>query len=95
MTTYQKYEPPGPDEVRTYFINRTLDAPIRVEIKGVPPCLWCGVPVTEPSADGPLVCPHCDMGVNKDGTRWTNADYMERREQFKRSVEEYAARAGS
>lgn len=86
--------PPKPDEVRVYFINRTFAEPIRVEIKGVPPCLWCSAPVDSPSADGPLVCPHCDMGVNKDGTKWSSADYRERRAQFVRSVEDYAKKAG-
>lgn len=47
-----------------------------------PPCLWCGNPVDRPSADGPLVCPLCDMGAGSgpDGrATWMEVSARRRR----------------
>ncbi len=35
------------------------------------PCIFCEQPVERLSAGGPLVCPPCDCGRNKDGTPWS------------------------
>jgi hypothetical protein len=52
-----------------------------------PPCLWCGEPVTDPSMDGPLVCPRCDCGFGSgpDGLM-TSAEYKRRQEHFRNAV---------
>lgn len=55
-----------------------LRHPLEVEIDGVPPCLFCGEPVTSPSMDGPLVCGACDCGRNRGGSKWTEAQAEER-----------------
>lgn len=38
------------------------------------PCRICGKPVGPLSYGGPDVCCWCDMGVHRDGTKWTYAD---------------------
>ncbi len=35
------------------------------------PCWMCGKPVIEASMGGTVVCPWCDCGVNRDGSKWT------------------------
>lgn len=57
------------DESVTYLIHRSGKEPLKVTYTGVPPCLWCDEPVVEPSADGPLVCGRCDMGLWSDRMR--------------------------
>lgn len=75
-----------------YYINRGLfHPPIEVEIEGVPPCLFCNEPVTRPSTDGPLVCPTCDMGANKDGTYWTKEQGEEKHKHFQAQILKYVA----
>jgi len=59
--------------MKTYYISQgLLKPPLEVEIEGIPPCLFCGTPVTRPSMDGPLVCGACDCGRNHDGSKWTD-----------------------
>ncbi len=42
------------------------------------PCLYCDEPVEAESADGPLVCPWCDMGRHReDGEQWTYRETLE------------------
>ena len=36
------------------------------------PCVVCGKPVEALSVGGSAVCPWCDMGKNRDLTRWTD-----------------------
>jgi len=38
------------------------------------PCIVCGLPVTEASMSGTVICPWCDCGKNRDGTPWTYKD---------------------
>jgi DNA-directed RNA polymerase subunit RPC12/RpoP len=78
--------PPGPKELRTYIIQ--AKPKIRVTYQGIPPCLWCGEPVNYLSMDGPLVCPYCDSGKNKDGSKWTLREYQVHLNHFKESVAE-------
>ena len=76
----------------TYWIGMGLFGDqVTVEYEGIPPCLWCGEPVKSPSMDGPLVCPLCDMGRNKDGSKWTQGQYDEKRAHFVKVVEEAKA----
>lgn len=75
-----------------YFISQGIAyPPIEVEIDGVPPCLFCGDPVTRPSMDGPLVCGSCDCGRNRDGSQWTEAQAEERYAHRRAKVAEYRA----
>ncbi len=73
-----------------YFISQGLLRPaLEVEIEGVPPCLFCGDPVTSPSMDGPLVCGRCDCGRNPDGSRWTEEQAEVRYAHRRSKVAEY------
>jgi hypothetical protein len=65
----------------TYFINRAGKLPLKIVYEGVPPCLWCGDPVSQPSMDGPLVCALCDCGLVSDAEgvrKWTASEYQQR-----------------
>jgi len=66
-----------------------LRHPLEVEIDGVPPCLFCGEPVTSPSMDGPLVCGACDCGRNRGGSKWTEEQAEERYAHRRSKVAEY------
>lgn len=44
--------------------------PIEVEYDETAPCRICGLPVTSASMGGPDVCPWCDCGTYRDGSRW-------------------------
>ena len=35
------------------------------------PCIYCGLPVGAASMGGTVVCPSCDCGSHRDGTKWT------------------------
>ena len=61
-----------------------------VEYEGDPPCLYCNrpVPYDQRGTDGPLVCGHCDMGHNPDGTKWTWEQNKERHANFARRIQE-------
>jgi len=82
--------PPLNDGERYYFLGDGMFAPqIVVKIAGTPPCFWCGVPVTRPSMDGPLVCGSCDCGRNKDGSRWTSVQYGTNKQHFVDAIAKY------
>lgn len=78
----------------TYYITRSRYGrePLKVEIEGVPPCLYCAEPVHSPSCDGPLVCALCDMGSNRDGSKWTEEQSEERHAHFRKVIAEYLAK---
>lgn len=78
--------PPGPDEERLYVIDPTSSNPCKVSYVGIPPCLWCDEPVDSPSMDGPLVCSACDMGNNRDGSKWSASDHHRLSEALKTKV---------
>jgi uncharacterized Zn finger protein (UPF0148 family) len=42
-----------------------------VEYDPTAPCWMCGEPVVEASMGGTVVCPWCDCGVKRDGSKWT------------------------
>lgn len=72
-----------------YFISRLGLEPLEVSYEGVPPCLWCGVPVKHPSMDGPLVCSLCDCGCVRDANgirRWSAEEYLERQAHRRRVI---------
>lgn len=68
---------------------------IEIEIAGVPPCMFCGMPVTLPSMDGPLVCGPCDCGCNPDGTPWTPDQARVRQAHRRARCAEYRDRAAA
>ncbi len=59
--------------------------------EGQPECLFCGEPVTEPSADGPGVCGWCDCGCHRNGTKWTYQEYRKFQQTANAKLEEWAA----
>jgi len=78
---------------RTYVISQGIfKPPLEVQIDGVPPCLFCGVPVESPSMNGPLVCGPCDMGCNPDGSRWTAEQHDERQRHLAETIERYRSK---
>lgn len=48
----------------------TPDGPLEVPFDGSLPCTICGLPVRAASMGGTAVCPWCDMGIYRDGTKW-------------------------
>ena len=48
--------------------------PLVVEYDETMPCRICGQPVMEASMGGTDVCPWCDCGYHRDGTKWTYRD---------------------
>lgn len=98
--SYNSAEPPKPEVLSPlgegenyYFIGGGFKPRIALKIAGIPPCFWCGVPVTRPSMDGPLVCPMCDMGKNQDGSKKTTAQYLVGREHFATMIEKYKVKS--
>ena len=67
---------------------------LRVHYKGYPPCLLCGKLVYMPSADGPLVCPLCDMGIVPEShggfRQWTWEERKGRIQHLQQRIEEIA-----
>lgn len=63
---------------------------LKVEYDPDAPCVSCGLPVMEASMGGTAVCPSCDCGVYRDGTRWTIEDAMsvDRRKATARAIQE-------
>lgn len=43
------------------------------------PCIVCNLPVVMASMGGTAVCPWCDVGVTRDGRKWTGDDFRMRR----------------
>jgi hypothetical protein len=54
-------------------------------------CDMCDLEYTEPSMGGPGVCPWCDTGHNRDGSRWTYREAIERGEARLRRIAELTA----
>jgi len=52
---------------------------IVVEYDEDAPCRVCGKPVVEASMGGTDLCPWCDTGFHRDGTRWTYKDAIQNR----------------
>ena len=52
------------------------------------PCTYCNEPVGSPSMGGTAVCPSCDCGYNRDGSRWTYQQTQERFANYRRRMSE-------
>lgn len=57
-----------------------------VEYDETLPCVSCGLPVTEASMGGTSLCPWCDMGVHRNGTKWTISETLAFGERMRRKV---------
>lgn len=62
---------------------------IKVEYDEKAPCIWCGLPVESASMGGTNLCPACDCGVYRDGTKWTYEESMNQVLATKRAKEIY------
>lgn len=60
-----------------------------VEYDEKAPCIWCGLPVESASMGGTNLCPACDCGVYRDGTKWTYEESMNQVLAAKRAKEIY------
>lgn len=47
---------------------------VTVEYDSNDPCDICGLPVICASTSGSTICPWCDCGIYRDGTKWTIED---------------------
>jgi uncharacterized Zn finger protein (UPF0148 family) len=50
------------------------------------PCWSCGKPVVEASMGGTAICPWCDTGYNRDGTKTSPQQIKENAERYKRNT---------
>lgn len=49
----------------------------KIEYDPEAPCIYCGYPVEEASVGGTVVCPACDMGVNRfTMAPWSPTEYF-------------------
>lgn len=55
--------------VRTAHYTALDGRPLDITYDAMAPCIQCGLPVVEASMGGTTVCPWCDCGVYRDGTR--------------------------
>ena len=42
-----------------------------IEYDSEDPCRICQLPIGEASVGGTNICPYCDMGMHRDGRKWT------------------------
>ena len=48
---------------------QTSEGEKTVEYDSEAPCIICGLPVMEASVGGTVICPWCDMGIHRDGSK--------------------------
>ena len=53
---------------------QTTDGPLTIEYDETTPCICCGLPVGTASMGGTVLCPSCDCGRFRDGTKWSMAE---------------------
>lgn len=58
------------------YISAIDHKPFDVEYDDDDPCIICKLPVIEASVGGTAVCPWCDCGYDRDGTKWDYAKMM-------------------
>ena len=67
---------------------RLLDgSKLQVEYDPGALCWGCGKPVLAASTSGTVICPWCDCGAHRDGTRWTYDDLMAFKKRFAENKE--------
>jgi len=71
-------------------IYKRLDGKdLKVEYDEKAPCIWGGLPVEHASMGGTNLCPACDCGRYRDGTKWTYKESMNQVLVAKRAKEIY------
>lgn len=55
------------------------------------PCASCGLPVVSASVGGTAICPWCDCGNKRDGTKYSFREIMEISARHRRGIEYPAA----
>lgn len=58
---------------------------LEVEYDPGMPCRMCGEPVVEASTSGTVICPWCDSGINRDGTKWSSEDHCRMLKRWQRN----------
>lgn len=51
------------------------------------PCIYCELPVDALSMGGPTVCPSCDCGAHRDGTKWSHHEVPALYKRAKRNMD--------
>ena len=59
------------------------------------PCVSCELPVESPSMGGTALCPWCDMGQHRDGTRWTLQEEVAFGKKYRENFERLQMRPAS
>ena len=62
---------------------------LEIEYDENAPCVSCGLPVIEASMGGTVLCPWCDCGVYRDGTKMTLEETLNKELLKKRAKEIY------
>lgn len=73
--------------IKTATYTGTDGKKFQVKYDADTPCWFCGEPVGEASVGGTVVCPACDCGKNRDGTKWSWKQCDQRMKHF-RSMQE-------
>ena len=73
-------------EMKTAHYDLLDGSSIDVDYDPDVPCIRCGLPVFEASVGGTVVCPWCDCGVHRDGTKWTLKDAVDFRSKINRGT---------
>ncbi len=63
--------------MKTVTYTRINGKKFTVEYDENAPCIICGEPVGNASMGGTVICPACDCGKNRDGTKWTDEQYKQ------------------
>lgn len=58
-----------------------------IEYDETAPCWYCGLPVGSASMGGTVVCPSCDCGMNRDGSKWAEQQAAERFAHYRKASE--------
>ena len=84
-------------KIATY--RNIFNEDIKVEYDEKAPCRVCGLPVIHASMGGTDVCPYCDCGVYRDGTKilykeLTNKDLLKKKaEEISKKIAENMRKA--
>lgn len=62
---------------------------LKVEYDEKAPCIVCRLPVEEASMGGTAVCPSCDCGVYRDGTKMDVIELLDKKRLRKKAREIY------
>jgi len=77
--------------VRKATYNFVDQGPTVVEYDEGAPCWMCGKPVLLASMGGTVICPWCDTGYNRDGTKRTFKECMAAGKRYRQNAREQVA----